>query len=157
MTLLEAKDAAKKESRATKGKVFFVTVSKDGECDLTSNKKTKELVAHAYNNGSEIAVPSEMNNVSEPAAKGTADSGPNNPNSKNMAKAAAKKAAKKTAKSKEPKEKKVRGWPDKPYFGFKEDEWKKVVKAGKDAGLGMSAFVRKAVFATHKGIESSKG
>lgn len=151
MTLLEAKEAAMKESRAQKGKMFFVTVNpEDGECDFTGYAKTKELVAHAYKNGSEVAVPLGMNEISEPA-KGEANEPTKNKQSKTMAtKAAPKKAAKKAAK-KEPKEKKPRKWNPEPQFGFSAEAWKKLIAIGaKEGGLSFVQLMRKAVAAQYK-------
>lgn len=73
MTLLEAKDAAKKESKAQKNKVFFVVVDEEGEADISSKPKKDATVA-AYKNGGEVAIDTGTETTPKvPTAKTVAD------------------------------------------------------------------------------------
>ena len=138
MTLFEAKDAARKESRTQKGKLFYVTVEgpgpNEGECDLTANPKNK-MVLHCYKNGSEIAVDPKLNQA-DPQTINTM--------------ATAKKSAKKEKAKKEPKEKKPRKWNPEPQFGFSAEAWKKLVAIGQKENLSFVQLMRKTVAEKYK-------
>lgn len=150
MTLLEAKDAARQESRAQKGKTYFVVVDAEGEADLSSKAKKDATVA-AYKNGSEIALlPEHYMKVTEaPQPNATKGAAPNRRTAKTDADESvatsttmAKKAKIKSNKSKAPKEAKLtRG----NNMSLTKEQWAKVDAKLKKEDVSFSAFSRNLV------------
>lgn len=144
MTLLEAKDAARQESRAQKGKTYFVVVDAAGECDLSSKPRRDATVA-AYKNGNEIALlPEHYNKVKEaPEPKAsktkTAKASADEPAVNNTT-MAAKKANKPTKNGKQ-ESKLTRG----NNMALTKEQWAKVDARLKKEDISFSAFSRNLV------------